>query len=217
MARTVRFVVGHGCSIIRRGIKSLLQTRPSWVVCAEAATPNETLSLTVEHRPDIAIVTPKVSDFGSLGLHRFKGSVPVIEILIVSEHFSETFVHEVLKSGSRGFVSDSDPEVVFMAAVESLINHRPFLTPKAVQVILNSMPDMSGSSLASFRSNPLTAREREVAQLLAGGRRVKGIANELSLSHRTVDTHKTSIMRKLGLHSSVQLARFALRNQLISA
>ncbi len=174
-------------------------------LCAEAATPNETLSLTVEHRPDIAILTPKISDFGSLGLHRFKGSVPAIEILIVSEYFSETFVHEVLKSGSRGFVSDSDPETVFMRAVESLINHKPFLTPKAVQVILNSMPDMSGSSLASFRSNPLTAREREVAQLLAGGRRVKGIANELSLSHRTVDTHKTSIIQ-LGLHSSVRKA-----------
>ena len=103
-----------------------------------------------------------------------------------------------------------------MGAVDSQINHKPFLTPKAVQVILNSMPDMSGSSLASFRSNPLTTREKEVARLLAGGRRVKGIADELSLSHRTVDTHKTSIT-VLGLHSLSGLARFALRNQLISA
>ena len=127
-------------------------------------------------------------------------------------HDNEHLVQEALRAGARGYLLKSDAKHYLVEAIQSLTIHRPFFTPKVSEALL-------GSFVAGAKPNKsaLSNRERGVVQLIAEGYSNKQIASILSLSVKTVETHRSAIMRKLGVHSSAAVVRYAVRNKLLEA
>jgi DNA-binding NarL/FixJ family response regulator len=148
---------------------------------------------------------------------------PEIPILILTMHDSDQVVREVLRAGARGFLLKSDAGRDLVAAVEALQLHRTFFTTKVSQMVLDGFLDREisdGRSAAIAKKEDetaavLTGREREVIQLLAEGKTSKEVAVALHLSVKTAETHRTNLMRKLGLHSVADLTRYAVRNGIV--
>ena len=143
---------------------------------------------------------------------------PNTEILILSVHYSDQLIREILAAGVHGYIMKSDSDRDLITALEKLANHKPFFTSKATEVMLTGF-NRSGSSLdlENLPGSRLTAREREVVQLLSEGRSSKEVASVLGISVKTAETHRANIMRKLEIHSVSELVRYAVRNQIIEA
>ena len=143
---------------------------------------------------------------------------PNTEVLILSVHYSDQLIREILEAGVRGYLMKSDPDRDLINALEKLANHRPFFTSKASEVMLSRFSRAeSGSSMREIAGERLTAREREIVQLLSEGRSSKEVATFLGISVKTAETHRANIMRKLEIHSVSELVRYAVRNQIIEA
>jgi DNA-binding NarL/FixJ family response regulator len=137
-------------------------------------------------------------------------SVPGIRVLIFTMHDTATLVREVLEAGARGFLLKSDARRFLIAAVESLADHKPFFTGKVSEALLETYLE-KGAAVDAV----LTSREKSVVQLIAEGRTNKKIADVLSISLKTVETHRASAMRKLNLDTTASLIRYAIRNKLV--
>jgi DNA-binding NarL/FixJ family response regulator len=145
--------------------------------------------------------------------------LPDVAILILTMHDSDNGVREVLRAGARGYLLKSDAGRDLVAAVEALQNQRTFFTTRVSQMVLDGFLDRekSGGIVKTDDSTTevLTSREREVIQLLAEGKTSKEVAVALNLSVKTAETHRTNLMRKLGLHSVADLTRYAVRNGIV--
>jgi DNA-binding NarL/FixJ family response regulator len=138
---------------------------------------------------------------------------PQTEVLVLTMHQSEEVVREVLKAGARGYVLKSDADQNLIAAVEMLLKHKPFLTPNVTDVVLSKF--LSIQEQLETATSRVTAREREIIQLLAEGKSNKEVASALNISTRTAETHRANIMHKLGLSSLGDLVRYAIRNRIV--
>jgi DNA-binding NarL/FixJ family response regulator len=170
-------------------------------------------------KPELVILDISMPELNGLEAARIiLKMAPKTEILILTMHDSEQVVREVLEAGARGYVLKSDAGRDLVAAVESLLEHKPFFTSHVSEMVLEgylkgrvTQEELGTSGWA------LTAREREIVQLLAEGKSNKEVAAALSISVKTVETHRTNIMRKLNLHSLSDLVRYAIRNAIIAA
>jgi DNA-binding NarL/FixJ family response regulator len=142
---------------------------------------------------------------------------PEIQVLILTVHESEQLAHDVLRAGARGYVLKSDAGRDLVSAIQALRHNKPFFTSKVARMVSeNYLKNTPTEEEADVSSSPLTAREREIVQLLAEGKSNKEVADVLSISVKTVETHRTNIMRKLRFHSISELVRYAIRNQIVS-
>jgi DNA-binding NarL/FixJ family response regulator len=142
--------------------------------------------------------------------------LPRTEVLVLTVHDSENLIREVLEAGARGYLLKTDAGKNLVTAIESLLQHKPFLSSKVSEVVLEGY--LIGSTAAPKGKVPgrrLTPREREIVQLLAEGKSNKEVATALNISVKTAETHRTNIMRKLDLHSISDLVRYAIRNKII--
>jgi len=133
------------------------------------------------------------------------------EILFYTSHDEEYLIAQALRAGARGYVLKSDSENRLLEAVQALARHFPFFTAKASQMLLRDLK----TGVKRQAEQALTARERDVVRLLAVGKSNKEIASSLGISIKTVETHRSAIMRKLGLRSITDLVRYAIRNKII--
>ena len=215
----MRILVADDHDIIRRGLKELLTARPGWEVCAEAKTGREAVTLAEQLKPDVVVMDISMPDLNGLeAARKIRKSLPKCEILILTLHFSDQLVREIVEAGVRAYIMKSDADRDLVAAVEALSNHRPFFTARAADMLLDGFvrPHATVDPDAVIR-NRLTAREREIVQLLAEGKSSKEVAVSLGISVKTAETHRANIMRKLELHSVSELVRYAVRNQIIEA
>jgi DNA-binding NarL/FixJ family response regulator len=209
-----RIIIVDDHDAIRRGVRQLLETKPYYQVVGEAPDGRAGLELAREARPDIAILDYSVPELNGLDLsHALKREFPKIEILIYTMHDREEIVMDVLRAGVRGFVLKSDTERHLISALDALSIHRSYFSGAISDTLLNQFLESRPASTASS----LTHREREVVQQVAEGRINKEIAQRLSISVKTVETHRASAMRKLKLRTTADLVRYAVRNQLIQA
>jgi DNA-binding NarL/FixJ family response regulator len=217
--KPLRILVADDHDLMRRGIRTLLESRPGWQVCGEAQTGREAIAKAEELRPDIVILDLSMPDLNGLeAARRIRKSLASTEILILSMHYSDQLIREIVESGVRGYVIKSDNDRDLLTAVETLGNHKPFFSPVATAVILGDFN--GGAPRPEARGtvrDRLTSREREIVQLLAEGKSSKEVASSLSISVKTAETHRANIMRKLQLHSVSELVRYAVRNQIIEA
>lgn len=210
----LRILLADDHSIVRRGLKELLEEHSGWSVCAEAATGREAVELALQHRPHVAVLDLSMPELNGLeATRRIRLAAPETEVLVFTMHESEDLVREVLAAGARGYLLKSDAADQLVPAVESLAKHRPFLTGRVSEVVLSGF--LKTGNAGASATKRLTPREREIVQLLAEGRSNKQIAKLLDLSVKTVETHRAAIMRKLELSSLPDLVRFAIRNQII--
>jgi len=216
----LRILVADDHDIIRRGLKALLSSRAGWVVCAEAATGREAVALAEQHKPDIVVMDISMPDLNGLeAARKIRKQLPKTEVVILSLHYSDQLVREIVDAGARAYIMKSDADRDLLIAIEALSNHRSFFTSRAAEMLIDGFCRQNSAVTEPrvLMRNRLTSREREIVQLLAEGRSSKEVAVTLGISVKTAETHRANIMRKLELHSVSELVRYAVRNQIIEA
>jgi DNA-binding NarL/FixJ family response regulator len=211
--KPLRILIADDHEIVRRGLRALLETRPDWEVVGEAVTGRQAVEEARRLVPDVVIMDITMPEMNGLEATRqVRKEVPEIEVLVLSVHDSEQLVREVLEAGARGYVLKSDAGRDLVAAVESMCQHKPFFTAKVSEMMLEGF--LRGGPAEAQKLPPaLTAREREIVQLLAEGKSNKEAADVLGISVKTVETHRSHVMAKLNLHSMSDLVRYAVRNR----
>jgi len=201
---------------MRRGIRDLLEADPEIEVIAEAGDGREAAHLTLKLKPDVLIVDLTMPELNGLdAIRQIRKDSPQVELLVFSMHDSEDLIREVLSAGARGYVLKSDAALYLVEAVKSLARHRPFFTPRISEAILNTLVTSAAGPAEKTSNGPLSAREREILQLLAENKSNKEIAARLGISVRTVETHRRSVMQKLEASSIVELVHYAIRNGIV--
>jgi DNA-binding NarL/FixJ family response regulator len=215
--KTLRILVADDHDLMRRGLKSLLESHPGWSVCAEAHTGREAVAKAEEIKPDIVILDITMPELNGVeAARRILKASPNTEILVLSVHYSDQLIRDILDAGVRGYIVKSDSDRDLVIAVEALANHKPFFTPRATELILSNFNSKGGSTeIPDVIGDRLTSREREIVQLLSEGKTSKEVASILGISVKTAETHRANIMRKLEIHSVSELVRYAVRNQII--
>lgn len=217
----LRILIADDHELARRGIRALLESHPGWEVCAEAKDGRDAVELAATTRPHLVLLDIGMPNLNGLEAARqILAAAPSTAILILTMHDSDNVVREVLRAGARGYVLKSDAGRDLVAAVEALQRQRTFFTTRVSQMVLDGFLDREKKdaveeSHEEYSSEVLTSREREVIQLLAEGRTSKEVAVTLNLSVKTAETHRTNLMRKLGLHSVADLTRYAVRNGIV--
>jgi len=212
----IRVLLADDHVLMRRGIRNLLEADPEIEVIAEAGDGREAAHLTLKLKPDVLIVDLTMPELNGLdAIRQIRKESPQVELLVFSMHDSEDLIREVLCAGARGYVLKSDAALYLVEAVKSLARHRPFLTPRISEAILNALVTSAAGPAEKTSSGPLSAREREILQLLAENKSNKEIAARLGISVRTVETHRRSVMQKLEASSIVELVHYAIRNGIV--
>ena len=214
----LRFLLVDDHDVVRRGLRSLVEAQAGWEVCGEAATGREAVEKAVRLRPNIVIIDITMPELNGLEATRqIRKAVPETLVLVLTVHESEEILVEVLRAGAHGCMLKSDAGRELVSAIEALTQGKPFFTSKAAGILLSrQMGQVWSSDTLDFAGTHLSAREREVIQLLAEGKSNKEVATLLNLSVKTAQTHRANIMRKLNLHSLGQLIRYAIRNGIIA-
>jgi DNA-binding NarL/FixJ family response regulator len=215
--RTLRILIADDHDLMRRGLKALLESHAGWAICAEAHTGREAVTKAEELKPDIVILDITMPELNGVeAARRILKCSPNTEILVLSVHYSDQLIRDILDAGVRGYIVKSDSDRDLIVAVEALANHKPFFTPRATELILSNFNKGGTSSeMPEVLGDRLTSREREIVQLLSEGKSSKEVASVLSISVKTAETHRANIMRKLEIHSVSELVRYAVRNQII--
>lgn len=209
-----RVIIVDDHDAVRRGLRNLLETRPNLRLVGEASKGREGLELALETKPDIAILDYSLPELNGLDLsHKLKRHLPKIEILLYTMHDREDVVSEILQAGVRGFVLKSESEQHLLAALDALSIRKPYFSGAISETLLNKYLQYKPPAACSS----LTHREREVVQLIAEGQINKEIAVLLSISIKTVETHRASAMHKLNLRTTADLVRYAVRNNIVQA
>jgi DNA-binding NarL/FixJ family response regulator len=217
--KALRILIADDHDLMRRGVKVLLQSRAGWEICGEAHTGREAVAKAETLKPDVVILDISMPDLNGVdAAKRILTVSPDTEVLILSAHYSDQLMRDILEAGIRGYIVKSDSDRDLAIAVETLANHRPFFTSRATEVMLTTFNE--GKTKADLREpkrDRLTSREREIIQLVAEGKSSKEVGSSLCISTKTADTHPANLMRKLHLHTTSELVRYALRNQIVDA
>jgi DNA-binding NarL/FixJ family response regulator len=213
-----RLLVADDHEMVRWGLRGVLEAG-GFEVVAEASDGSEAVEKTLSLAPDIAILDitmPRLN--GLAAARRIRALAPRTEVMILSMHHSDQVVREALEAGARGYILKIDAAKHLISAVEALAAHRPFFTGEVSRHLLDTYLSRGEQAPRDTRTaRDLTGREQEIIQLLAEGKSNKEVAALLGLSVKTVETHRSNIMRKLGLRGLSDLIHYALRNNLTTA
>lgn len=216
--RPARIVIADDHEMVRRGVVATLADVEPWTVVAEADNGREAAALVETHQPDIAILDLSMPELNGLDATRRILTVrPETRVLILTAHESEQLVREVLNAGARGYVLKSDAGRILVRAVEALLEGQTFFTSKVARLVLEGYlrGGSGGEGETTESGQTLSAREREIVQLLAEGASNKDVARALGISVKTAETHRSNIMRKMQFASLSDLVKYALRNKII--
>jgi DNA-binding NarL/FixJ family response regulator len=217
--KTTQILIADDHELVRKGLRAVLEGQPGWKVCGEAINGRQAVELAKQLGPDVIVLDVTMPDLNGLEAARqIRKAIPQAEILILTMHESEQLVGEMLAAGAHGYILKADTSRLLVSAIESLAQHKPFFTGKVSEVVLNGYLNRGDvTNRANGLLEHLTAREREIVQLLAEGKTNKEVAVALGVSIKTVDAHRANVMHKLRLHSVTDLVRYAIRNQIIAA
>jgi DNA-binding NarL/FixJ family response regulator len=209
-------VIADDHEIVRRGIRSALEELPGCRVVGEAADGETALELVRVNKPALAVLDvtmPRMNGFETAAAIRDVS--PETAVLVLTMHESNQVVREVLRAGAKGYLLKSDAGRELAEAVQAIRQGRTYFTQRVTSMVVGEFVG-ERASLPAETAN-LSPREREIVRLLAQGRSNKEVASGLNLSVKTVESHRTNVMRKLGVHSVAGLVRFAVREGLVEA
>lgn len=211
----LRILIADDHEVFRRGVRDVLEDQTGWQVVGEAANGRQAVDMARELQPDIVVLDISMPELNGLDATRQILQVsPGSEILILTLHDSEQLAEEVLRAGVRAYILKSDAAQDLVSAVSALQRHMPLFTSKIAGMVLEGFLHSTKSSKGVQTVVELTGREREIVQLLAEGKSNKEVASTLGISVKTAETHRANVMHKLGLHSTAELVRYALRNRI---
>lgn len=213
----VRILIADDHELVRRGLRATLEDRPGWEVVGEAGDGEEAIKLSLKLRPDLLVLDVNMPKQNGLEVARaLQERAPKIRVLVLTVHDSAQIVREIMQAGAKGYLLKSEAGKDLPTAVETVMQDQPFLTPSVTNIVLDTFLKSAPKPAAPETPPvPLSTRENEVIKLLAQGHSNKDVARQLGISVKTVDTHRTNLMRKIGLHSITELVRYAIRNGLV--
>ena len=215
MKKEIRILIADDHEIVRRGIRSLIETEWGWQICGEAAEGRQAVTLSLELKPDIIIVDVSMPELGGVEVTRqIKRDLPETEVLVFTGQDSEAIIHQLLAAGALGFVLKNEAAAHLIPAIKALCDHKPFFGAHVSNIVFEHYLK-SAAQPKQAAPDGLTPREREIVQLLAEGKSNKDVATVLGISIKTVETHRAAIMRKLGFASFSELVRYAVRNHMV--
>jgi DNA-binding NarL/FixJ family response regulator len=212
----VSILIADDHAVVRRGLRALLETQPTWKVVGDASNGRDAVEKAEKLLPDVAIIDIAMPELNGLdAVARILKATPHTRVLILTMHTDEELIHKTVMAGASGYLLKSDAERDLITAVEALLHKKTFFTSAASDVILDHArrPDRKGAT-QPLRGR-LSPREREVVQLLSEGKSNKEVAARLNISTRTVETHRAKIMDRLKLRSFSELIRYAIRNKIV--
>jgi DNA-binding NarL/FixJ family response regulator len=213
----IRILLADDHTVVRDGVRALLEKQHDMAVVAEAADGREAAQLAVELRPDVVVMDIGMPNLNGIdATRRILAGNPQIAVVILSMHQDESYVLRSLKAGAKAYLLKDSLRSDVLEAIRSAAKGRSFLTRKISRMMQEDyIQEMEQRGLEDSYEL-LTDREREVLQLAAEGKPNKEIASALSISLTTVETHRTHILQKLGLHSVPELILYAVRKGIIA-
>ncbi len=215
-AAPIRVLVADDHAIVRTGIRHVLEGEPGFTVVAEAATGAEALALAGELRPDVAVLD--ISMPGVSGLQvaaELRRCAPETRVLILSMHDNTEYVLESVRAGAHGYLLKDTAALELRGAIRAVQGGESYFSPPIASRLSAAVRSGMDEQESRRAVEQLTGREREVLVGIAQGRTNKEIALDLGISHRTVETHRESLMRKLGIRTIAGLTRLALDEGII--
>jgi DNA-binding NarL/FixJ family response regulator len=212
----VRILLADDHTIVRQGLKKMLEERPEWEVVAEAGDGREAVRLAEQHKPDVAIVDVAMPLLNGIEATRqiVKRS-PTTRVLVLSMHADDAYVIQILQAGATGYLLKDSADVDLIQAVTEVTRGKSFFSPAIARVMLDDYVKQLADKGVTDRYESLSEREREIFQLIAEGKANKEMAVLLSISPSTVETHRARIMEKLDLHSAAEIVLYAVRRGVI--
>lgn len=213
--RIIRILLADDHSIVRLGLRALLESEPDFTVIDEATDGFEVLEKVKKLKPDVVILDlmmPRLS--GLEAARQLSKTAEKTKIVVLSMHDDEGFVLEALRNGVAGYVMKDSNSAYLLRAIRTVVSGRRYLSPVLADRAISAYQQVSKPA-ASDEYESLTIREREVLQLTAEGRTRAEIAAKLGVNARTVETHRANLMNKLKIHSKTELIRFAVRKRIV--
>lgn len=212
----LRILLADDHTIVRHGLRKILQDQPDWTVVAEAADGREAVRQVLETRPEVAVLDIGMPQLNGIEATRqIARRAPEVKVLILSMHADEAYVIQVLQAGAKGYLLKDSADKDVVRAIAAVAQGKSFFSPAVAKVMLDDYVRRLAEKGVTDRYATLSEREREVFQLIAEGRTNKDIADLLCISASTVETHRARVMEKLGLHSAAELVLYAVRRGVI--
>jgi DNA-binding NarL/FixJ family response regulator len=213
---SLKILIADDHTIVRQGLRSLLEKEPDLVVVAEAGSGSAALQLAREHHPDVILMDISMPTMNGIDATRtIRAEQSDIRILALSMETDRRFVVEVLKAGATGYLLKDCAFAELATAIRTVARDETYLPPKIIELVikdyLQRVPDNAANDYGR-----LTTRERELLQLISAGKNTKEIAFALQISVKTVENQRHNIMKKLNLYSIAELTKYAVREGLSS-
>ncbi|MDQ7798666.1 MAG: response regulator transcription factor [Candidatus Edwardsbacteria bacterium] len=211
---TLKIIIADDHKIVREGLKTLLEKQSGIKVVAETSDGLAVVKLAQEHLPDLVIMDITMPGLNGIGAtRRVKEICPAAKIMILSMHADRRYVVEALKAGARGYLLKDSAFEELIQAIKSIVKGKIYLSSDITDVLVRDYLIKERDADPGVYSL-LSAREREVLQLLAEGKSTRQTADKLSISVKTVETHRQQLMQKLNLHGIAELTKYAVREGL---
>ena len=208
----IRVLLAEDHVMFRQGLRVLLE-QAGMVVIGEASDGQEALRLAHEHQPDVAVLDIAMPHLNGLETaRRLRETVPQTKIVLLTMHTEEPYVLEALQAGTVGYVLKTQAAADIVQAIRDALQGAIYLSPRVANAVVQAYLTRS-----TLPPDPLTSREREILQRIAEGQTTKEIAARLGLSVKTVESHRINLMRKLDIHETATLVRYAIRRGLTTA
>ena len=212
----LRVLLGDDHTVLRQGLRKILEDRRDWRVVAEAGNGRDAVREAIELNPDVAVL-----DIGMPLLNGIEATrqiirrAPTVRILILSMHSDQAYVTQAVQAGARGYLLKESAGSELIAAIAAVVAGKSFFSPAVAQVVFDDYVRSLTERGITDRYDALSEREREVLQLVAEGKSSKEIADVLLISPATVETHRAHLLQKLGLRNTAEVVRYAARRGIV--
>jgi two-component system, NarL family, response regulator NreC len=212
----IRILLADDHTVVRKGLRLLLESQPGFEVVADASNGRETVALAEQHLPDVVVMDVAMPILNGIEAARqISAKQPQTAIVFLSMHADEGYVLKALKAGARAYLLKDSAENDLIAAIQAVNEGKAFFSPAISKMLVEDYMRQMRERDVEDSYELLTTREREILQLLAEGKSNKDAANLLKLSLYTVETHRANILQKLNLHSGAELILYAVRKGVI--
>jgi DNA-binding NarL/FixJ family response regulator len=213
--KPLRILVADDHELVRQGMRSILQREAGWQVCGEATTGREALALAQTLKPDVVVLDIGLPEMNGVEVIRQIRRDMTTAILVVTMHDADDLVRDAIAAGANGYILKAEAGRTIAHAVRAILARGEYFSDRLRVAGGLQAGDGPTSTRRTRKRAGLTARERQVLQLLAEGRANKEVAARLGITTKTAETHRARIMAKLQLHSMNELVRYAVRNRII--
>jgi len=215
--KKVRILLADDHTVMRAGLRALLERQPNLEVVGEAEDGRQTVQLASSHVPDVVVMDIAMPNLNGVeATRRMVSKQPTISVVILSMYSDESYVMRALEAGARAYLLKDSAVTDLIRAIEAVSQGKSFFSPKISRILAEEYVRALKQKGVADSYELLTPREREILQLLAEGKTNKEVATLLNISVYTAETHRGNILQKLNLHSSAELVLYAVRKGIIS-